>query len=196
MVSDKFKVTGLFYERRGRKFRKYLDIKRLGSRKRKPGLMVVMMNPGSSCPLDGNDNSQTPTPTRPDNTQLQIMRVMDQASLDYARVLNLSDLRTPDSTALYSFVKSRAANELDHCIFSHSRRAELNRLFVGRVPVVFGWGVNPALLPLAKQAVEALAIDRPLGLLKPGSRYAYYHPLPRVYAKQLEWVQKIRDQLA
>lgn len=193
-MSIKFEVTGLFYEFNGYKLRKYLDIKRVGFASNNPDLMVVMMNPGSSFPLDGIDNNSEPSEAQPDTTQQQIMKVMDAASFDYARILNLSDLRTPDSSELYRFVKSDESNSVDHSIFSSNRKTELNQLFIKDIPVIFGWGVNQALIPLAKQAIDTLCISNPLGILKPKTKYSYYHPLPRIYAKQLEWVQHVTSQ--
>lgn len=191
----KFQVSGLFYEANGYKLRKYLDIKKLGSSKSEPELMVVMMNPGSSYPLDGIENNTSPSEADPDNTQQQIMKVMSNASIEYARILNLSDLRTPDSNSLYKFLMSAEAMSVEHSIFSSTRRSELQNLFTKNVPVIFGWGVNPVLVPLAKQAIESLSIQSPLGLLKPNSKYSYYHPLPRVHSQQLAWVQQITSQL-
>ena len=189
-----FEVTGLYYEKYGYKLRKFLNIRRKDSDQHIPDLMVVMMNPGSSYPLDGVDNSTIPTPAEPDTTQQQIMKVMDGASFDYARVLNLSDLRTPDSSELYRFLKSDESASVDHSIFSTNRKMELSQLFIQNVPVIYGWGVNQALIPLATQAIESLGINSPLGMLKPNTRYSYYHPLPRIYHKQLEWVQHVTDQ--
>lgn len=193
-MSTKFEVAGLFYEASGYKLRKYLDIKRVGTAQKKPDLLVVMMNPGSSFPLDGIDNNSVPSKAKPDTTQQQIMKVMDAASFDYARILNLSDIRTPNSSELYRFVKSDESSSVDHSIFSPSRKAELNQLFIRDIPVIFGWGVNKALIPLAKQAIDALSISDPLGKLKPNTKYSYYHPLPRIYEKQLEWVRHVTSQ--
>lgn len=193
-MSTKFGVTGLFYESNGYKLRKYLDIKRVGVAPNKPDLMVVMMNPGSSFPLDGMDNNSEPSEAQPDATQQQIMKVMNAASFDYARILNLSDLRTKDSSVLYRFVKSDESKSVDHSIFSQHRKAELNQLFIKNIPVIFGWGVNQDLIPLAKQAINILCISNPIGMLKPKTKYSYYHPLPRIYAKQLEWVQHVTSQ--
>ncbi|GLX62609.1 hypothetical protein KMU_06490 [Proteus vulgaris] len=190
-MSAKFEVTGLFYESNGFKLRKYLNIKRANITLDKPDLMVVMMNPGSSYPLDGIDNNFFQSEAQPDTTQQQIMRVMDTVGFDYARILNLSDLRTPDSGQLYRFLKSDECSLVDHSIFSPNRQSELEQLFVRGVPVIFGWGVNKALVPLAKLAIEALCISNPLGILKPNTSYSYYHPLPKIYAKQLEWVKHV-----
>ena len=172
-MSANFEVTGLFYEVSGYKLRMYLDIKRVGVKKNAPDLMVVMMNPGSSYPLDGVDNNSIPSETEPDTTQQQIMKVMDSASFDYARILNLSDLRTPDSKELYVFINSEESGSVEHSIFSEKRKVDLNRLFIKGVPVIYGWGVNSALVPLAKLAIETLNINSPLGMLKPGTEYSF-----------------------
>jgi hypothetical protein len=193
-LSNKFEVTGLFYTSEGYKLRKYLDIKRVSAVLNKPDLMVVMMNPGSSFPLDGIDNNSEPSKAYPDTTQYQIMKVMDLASFEYARILNLSDLRTPDSSELYRFVNSTESNAIDHSIFSPNRKTELDQLFTKKVPVIFGWGVNQALVPLAKQAIHSLRISNPLGMLKQNTKYSYYHPLPKIYAKQIEWIQFVTSQ--
>lgn len=195
MIKSKFEVTGLFYLNKGYPCRKFLDIKRQESTHESPDLIVVMMNPGSSFPLDGIDNSSTPSAAEPDKTQEQIMRLMDNASLNYARVLNLSDLRTPKSSDLLKFLKSNKSKDVDHSIFSASRKTDLDLLFVPNVPVVFGWGVDEALAPLAKQAITTLRVEKPLGKFKTGTEYSYYHPLPRTLLAQQEWVQLVSDQL-
>ena len=193
-MNTEFDVTGLFYKTNGYKFRKYLDIRRTDIVHNIPDLMVVMMNPGSSYPLDGIDDNSIPSNAVPDTTQQQIMKVMDGASFDYARILNLSDLRAPDSNELYRFVNSDESKSVDHSIFSTNRKSELNQLFIRNVPVIFGWGVNPALIPLAELAMTSLCIDNPLGMLKPNTKYSYYHPLPRIYEKQIEWVRQVTNQ--
>ncbi len=194
-LSPEFQVRGLFYEVQGYRMRKYLDIQRTGSSRQAPQLMVVMMNPGSSCPLDGRHNGRRARVAQADTTQRQIMRVMRATGLDCARVLNLSDLRTPDSGQLYAFLRSAQARQVDHSLFSRTRKRELKRLFTRDVPVVYAWGVHKALLPLAQRAMEALDIAEPAGLLKPGTRYSFYHPLPRSARKQREWVEAVAAQL-
>lgn len=169
---------------------------RVGVKLNDPDLMVVMMNPGSSYPLNGRNNNSVPSEAEPDTTQQQIMKVMNAVELNYARILNLSDLRTPRSRELYSFLKSDKSSEVEHSIFSPNRKSELEQLVANGAPVIFGWGVNQALVPLAKQAIEALRVSNPLGILKPNTRYSYYHPLPRIYAKQLEWVQHVTGQIS
>jgi hypothetical protein len=193
-MTMEFGVTGLFYMIGDIKFRKYLDIKRTSRAKRIPDLMVVMMNPGSSRPIDGNDKNSIPSEAFPDATQKQIMRVMNSASFDFARVINLSDLRTPNSDELYRFISSEQSKSIDHSIFSNRRKADLNKLFVKNIPVIFGWGVDSSLIPLAKLAVESLSISNPLGMLKPDTQYSYYHPLQRTSSKRDEWMNCVTKQ--
>ena len=193
-MRKEFNITGLFYERAGYKLRKYLDIKKRGSKRVKPDLMVVMMNPGSSKPLNGIDNSLVPAEAVPDNTQDQIIKVMNNLSFEYARVLNLSDLRTPQSNELFNFLKSADSLKVDHSIFSDSRKNELKKLFIKDVPVIYAWGVDRKLSKLAKKAIASLSVEKPLGMVKENSDFAFYHPLPRIYKDQIKWVEYISKQ--
>lgn len=92
-MKNDFKITGLFYELNDFKFRKYLNIVRKNSNTENPDLMIVMMNPGSSRPLKEENYLNTESEAIPDRTQDQIMRLMNNCSFNYARILNLSDLR-------------------------------------------------------------------------------------------------------
>jgi len=195
-MRDEFIIKGLFYELAGYKCRKYLDIRRKGTVIASdsiniPDLMIVMMNPGSSYPIDEIDNNTIESEAIPDKTQDQIMRIMNDSNFNYARVLNLSDLRTPKSEVLYKFLKSKQSSLITHSIFDSKRKDELDKLFVKNVPVIFGWGVNKSLTYLAKQAIESINCDNPIGLKKHDSDVAYYHPLPRVYNDQIKWVNTI-----
>ena len=194
-MRDKFYIQGLFYKIDNYKCRMHLDIKNKDSMLTKPDLMVVMMNPGSSYPLDGNDDNDSVSEAVPDNTQDQIMKVMENCGYLYARVLNLSDLRTPNSNELYQFIKAKDSKNIRHSIFCDERQDDFDYLYVNNVPVIYGWGVNKALTDLAKMAVNRINHPNPVGLKKGGSNYSYYHPLPRGHKKQIEWVNKITDML-
>jgi hypothetical protein len=195
-MKDKFVISGLFYKIGNYKLRKYLDIKHQSSSLTQPDLMVVMMNPGSSYPLDGIDNNDSPTEAKPDKTQNQIMKVMCISSFEYARVLNLSDLRTPSSNELYAFIESEESKDIPHSIFGRDREGDFSSLFVNNVPVIFSWGVSPILADLAKQAIKSVNHPNPIGLRKIQNQYAYYHPLQRTNRKQVEWVNEITNMLA
>lgn len=190
-----FTISGFYYEVQGIKFRKYLDIKTVNSGCKIPDLMVVMMNPGSSKPLDAIDNNTKESLAIPDNTQSQIMKVMLNCNLQYARVLNLSDLREANSSKFYSKLKELEHKGISHSIFDKDRQDDFNQLWVNNVPVIFGWGVSVNLIPLALKAMVACKASNPFGILKANTDWAFYHPLPPIHNKQLEWVTAVSKQL-
>ena len=194
MQSDSYYFRGKFYELRGHFFRSYLDISSLKSTLSEPDLMVVMMNPGSSYPLDTIAGDSCVS-THPDNTQRQIVKVMENCGFTHARVLNLSDFRTPKSDDFFKFITSVEASKITHSIFFEERQFELESLFRNQVPVIYAWGVDLRLVPLARKVIKILKVSRPTGLLKKGSTCSYYHPLPRNSHRQKDWVNKISAQL-
>ena len=190
-MNKKFEIFGHFYELSGLKCRRFLDIKRDGVNSSQPDIMVVMMNPGSSYPLDGIDNNHVASKAHPDPTQDQIMTVMNNTGFNFARVLNLSDARQSSSNEFYKFIKSNIAGSIAHSVFHESRAVEFSALFCHNVPVIYGWGVNANLEMLARMAMNRISAKNPIGIKKTGFDWAYYHPLPRIHTKQLEWVSDV-----
>ncbi|WP_165732387.1 DUF1643 domain-containing protein [Polaribacter sp. 20A6] len=194
-MKKQFKITGFYYTEQEFKFRKYLDIKNIGSSLTTPDLMVIMMNPGGSKPIDGVDNGCIDTLAVPDRTQDQIMQVMLNCGFGFARVLNLSDLREPKSSTFYKQIPELDSKGIPHSIFDENRQFDFDQLWVKNVPVIYGWGVNYHLKPLALKAIAASSGSNTYGILKLGKESAYYHPLPRTSGKQLEWVKELTVQL-
>ncbi|MBN2894096.1 MAG: DUF1643 domain-containing protein [Bacteroidales bacterium] len=193
---DYFDITGFFYNIKEYSFRSYLNIKRKDSEKNQPDLMVIMMNPGSSRQNKGFENIlEKEVPTIPDNTQDQIMRVMDNANLDYARILNLSDLRETKSKILYEKIEILKDTEIVHSVFDNRRNYDFEKLFIKGKPVICAWGVNENLSELANLAIEKIKGEKIIGIKKESVENAYYHPLPQNYNKQKEWVEEISKQL-
>ncbi len=190
-MNSEFEVNGLFYDNQGELCRKYLDIKRCNSNTDTPDLMVVMMNPGSSKPEDGIDMNTVVSKAIPDPTQKQIMKVMNgcNSKYNYSRIINLSDLRESNSTEFYK--KLENLQNIPHSIFSDERIDDFNTLFIKDVPVIFAWGVNKKLEPLAKIAIQCIGASNPYGILKKGTDWAYYHPLPRNLDDQRKWCNDI-----
>ena len=194
-MKTQFHITGLFYEIKGYKFRKYLNIKKLITSKQNPDLMVVMMNPGGSKPLDGIDNNTVESEAIPDRTQDQIMRVMLACKLEYARVLNLSDVREPKSNKLFPKLLEMHKEGIPNSIFGPKRKDDFESLFIKGVPIIYAWGVDKKLQDLAEMAIKTIDVANPIGMAKDCLEWAYYHPLPQVYKKQIEWVDEITEQI-
>jgi len=155
-------------------------------------MMVVMMNPGSSRPLDGDDDGQILTKAKPDNTQYQIIKILQLCGYSFARVLNLSDIREPKSKKFFELIQT---TDSSHSIFDDSRVDDFAELFVRDLPVIFAWGVDKKLQLLADMAIEKIQAAKPIGILKEGTQSAYYHPLPQNYGRQKQWVKDIYDKL-
>ncbi len=194
-MRNQFYISGLYYEIGEFKFRKYLNIKLKNSIKQRPDLMIIMMNPGASRPLDAIDNNNLESEAIPDRTQDQIMKVMTACKLEYARVLNLTDIRDPKSNQMLLKLTELDQQGIPHSLFDSRRRNEFDALFIKNVPVILAWGVNKKLQKLAEKAIEIISVDNTVGLNKVGTSWAYYHPLPQNFQKQLEWVDKIIEAL-
>jgi hypothetical protein len=176
-----------------------------------PDIVVAMMNPGSSRPLDdGYQPIQIDqvtdiarhrewVPAQPDTTQYQIMRVMASRGWHHARIINLSDLREPKSgrfleTVEYLDTVSRGGG---HSIFDPRRRGDLQYLMgtTGRVPVVLGWGRDPGLSTLAKQALEALEGWSVAGVPADEEGRLFAHPSPMLQRHKDAWLMAIDEVL-
>jgi hypothetical protein len=206
-MPDQFNYTGYFYTVEGYRLRSYLNIRKqrgwlgrslLRVKSRigidSPDLMVVLMNPGASVPLEGGDDGRAECAAKPDLTQKQIARVMSHCGFSYARILNLSDLRYPESVDFLSELKPLDSKGIAHSIFDPARAEEFAELFVQSVPVILGWGVDERLRPLARRALEKIKSPVKVGQKKGGNDWAYYHPRQRGKDPQI-WIDEILQQL-
>ena len=168
---------------------------------REPDLLVIMMNPGASKPLQALWDADNPgglVPAQPDRTQYQIMRLLRAAQTSglpwhHARVFNLSDLRTPKSAEMLAKLDLYGSHDR-HSLFSVSRQAECARWFASHAtPVLCGWGLNPALSDLAACALWAVDGHPVLGLSKDGLRFR--HPLPQTRNLQQQWLLEMAEQI-
>lgn len=208
-LKSRFQVTGHFYflripESDSVKCRDILEIRSTGlDQDELADAVFVMMNPGSSRPVNDNDqiyihdaaSSPAPdlVPTVPDTTQYQLMRVMHYMDWNAVRVINLSDLINSKSRCfvkMFNNLEAKFGISL-HSIFSEERSNQL-RSFLRRkqgAPIVCAWGVSDALSLLTSRAVAALAPDSDvIGLSKNGHRTKYFHPLPTTQTRKEEWV--------
>ncbi len=191
----KFKVTGIFYNQKGYKFRKVLNIRRKDTNLSKPELLVVMMNPGNSRPVDDSFNENKEVLALPDKTQYRIMEVMLNCGIDYARILNLSDIRETKSSKLLDLLSELDSKNINHSIFDESRKTDFDNYYEDGIKTIFAWGVDDRLNPLAVAAIKRIGLKNSFGINKKGKEFAFYHPLPQNYIKQKEWVELITKQL-
>jgi hypothetical protein len=198
---EQFAVWGRYTEADldGRRFalRSHLEIVEHGldpvsARKAPADLVAVMMNPGGSHPLADPDADGW-SPAQPDRTQHQLMRLARAVSglgrpIRHIRVINLSDLRAPQSAQLFAWLAELRDGR--HSLFDTSRMAQLRRaLGPHETPVLRAWGLSPALSALAQRALAATAAHPCLGLAAGAS--GYRHPLPQRADLQRQWLAEV-----
>lgn len=206
-----FTVYGHFYNLKISdkvfKCRSVLDIKRKGTgiKKNIPDIVVIMMNPGSSKPLDKNYipetyslsayrkiKSKEAVPTRPDNAQYQIMRLMVFNDWNYVRVLNLSDLRNGNSGNFQTdFLNAKNLDNSDpHCITNEKRRVELlDSLRSKSNKIIAAWGS----IDLLKESAEIILKQNKkiIGIVN-GCLPNFSHASPMMQVKKEEWLKGIQ----
>lgn len=208
----KYNVSGHFYslqvlETEVLKCRSVLEITSNSAEgKLMADAVFVMMNPGSSRPVVEKDQavisdviSQLSTklvPTVPDTTQYQVMRIMHYKGWQHVRVINLSDLRDPNSGSFsqrYVQLERESGSTL-HSIFSPQRSAELKHHLSRKPlgPIVCAWGVSDNLNPLIERASAILSLESAVtGFMKPGHSGKYFHPLPSMQIQKEQWVAQM-----
>ena len=162
-----------------------------------PSIVVVMMNPGASHRVDGNDGHERQpasigaqaalAPTRPDDTQLAVADVMQRKAIRRARILNLSDVCETDSETFLADLRHDRLPDGDS-VFALERGPELQtRLTAANSIVIVAWGKN---YRLRKRASHALASIEAAGLHPLGWPDPFFiHPGRR----QRQWPQWIVD---
>lgn len=194
---EKFEVKGLYrYDKVKKiKLREVLEIKKKFDCSDSVDLMVVMMNPGSSEPEKGDYNGVM-TFAKPDNTQFQIMKVMDGCNFKYARIVNLSNLIESKSSCFYKWINK---NTEKYSIFdkdSDLYKPEFHKELVKGVPYILAWGVNYSLRFLANSALTMLKDENKYFIPKKGGKeFQFFHPYQRYQANRDVWVAEIIKQI-
>jgi len=213
-LKQEFDVYGHFYNLKLSdtvlKCRSLLEIKRKGLSESNgmPDTIVIMMNPGSSIPLDkeytpktfskteyNNLKEKEIIPTRPDNAQYQIMRLMQLNNWNFVRVLNLSDLRNGNSGNFQiDFNSAKALDDSNpHCITSINRRKELLASLKSKSnSIIVAWG---SLTILKNSAEEILKMDNKIiGIVNRELPYFRY-PSPYLKTQKLDWLLEMQSML-
>jgi hypothetical protein len=166
----------------------------------KPCAVVVMMNPGSSRPLDSDYKIPTfnlenfcaklskkiLVPTRPDNAQYQIMRLMLLNNWKHVRVLNLSDLRNGNSGEFSKEYKKAAVISKTpvHSLLAPQRKNELLNYCADSKLIIAAWGSNSVLKDIAQTFLKEIPTVVGLQLEVPWFRY----PSPYKKDQKIDWL--------
>ena len=178
-----------------------------GAARNLPDAVVIMMNPGSSRPIEDGDTDSLltlPLPagfqkplvlTQPDNTQYQIMRIMVSKGWTHVRVLNISDLRDPKSPSFIARTQKLASlpGGDRHSLFSEARSVERADMLLRKpgAPFIIGWGQDAGLIPLAKQCLNRIAGEKIITVPAGNDPVLTAHPSPMLQKKKEEWLDTI-----
>ena len=172
-----------------------------------PCAVIVMMNPGSSKPADSSyipkkySISQITSeswvkemiPTKPDNAQYQIMRLMLLKRWKHVRILNLSDLRNGNSGNFS--IEFQKSLELDssapHSLIHKKRRAELLNYCSESQTVIAAWGSTEVLRNFAEDFLRLFPNVEGIPLGAPWYRY----PSPYRKDQKLDWLKAVNEEL-
>lgn len=193
-LNELFEVSGDFYSIPGNpadhECRRFLRIRRKQLRLETESAvdaMFIMMNPGGSKPVSDIDlvRGQGLVPAKPDDTQFQIMRLMNVMTWNTVEVINLSDYRATKSKSFFSVYSSLPP---EHSIFHPSRVDELKAVLRPRLTIA-AWGLSSDLDPLAKAAIKSVtATGKKLIGLQGNHPTGYLHPQPFSTPKQEKWI--------
>ena len=210
-LKKKFSVFGHFYKLKiGQTLfdcRSVLEIAPIGSSVSnisKPCAVVVMMNPGSSTPVERNyiEDELLPSdisssswdkkliPANPDPAQYQIMRLMLLEGWNHVRILNLSDLRNPASSSFADdFCRAKNLDASNpHCMTDPRRRSELLNYCVDAPFIVAGWGREKVLYESAGNFLNAVGSISGIDVGYPN----YYYPSPSFQKYKMHWLENIQ----
>ena len=177
---------------------------------RRPSALVVMMNPGSSRPVQDtyrpvtvNSVSDIPVtrelvPAVPDTTQYQVLKIAMAMNWRHVRILNISDLRESKSTLF--FEKDLALRNHEdgdfHTLWSDNRTQERQALLGNNdIPILVGWRQSSCVLPLAKLCWSQISDRNPIGVRSSYTDPVFFHPSPMLQEKKNEWLIDVLNQL-
>lgn len=177
-----------------------------------PDAVVIMMNPGSSRPIEDGDTDSLlsmPLPknfkkplvlTQPDNTQYQLMRIAASKGWIHVRILNISDIRDPKSPNFIA--RTKALDGIPggeaHSLFSKVRKTEREQMLKRKpsAPFILGWGQDAGLIPLAKQCLDCIQGEKIVTVPAGSDPALTAHPSPMLQAKKEAWLENILSALS
>ncbi len=172
-----------------------------------PDAVVIMMNPGSSRPIEAGDTDRLltmPLPanfkkplalTQPDNTQYQLMRIMVSKQWKHIRILKISDIRDPKSPSFIARTKTlnSIAGGERHSLFSEARYLERASMLKRKpgAPFILGWGQDVGLIPLAEQCLNCIKGEKVVTVPAESQPILTAHPSPMMQDKKEAWLDDI-----
>ena len=212
-LKQKYQVFGHFYDLTicdtTLNCRNTLEIRRNKTLEEIPDIIVIMMNPGSSKPLDEKhvvknyrfegylkEKNFTLIPTKPDSAQYQIMRLMELNNWNFVRILNLSDLRNGNSSNFKKEFKKALDSDTSspHCITHPKRKQELKNALISKTnKIIAAWG---EIKELENSAKEILSLDFEIIGVPRENPIFFQYASPYYKEPKIKWLVEIQKLLS
>ncbi|TAA72739.1 DUF1643 domain-containing protein [Planococcus salinarum] len=209
VLEEIFSVEAAFYKlRTGERThlcRSLAAIRRRGTHGDGVDALFVLLNPGKCLPVDGEDSIPMLTgeadklpllAAAPDNTMLQLMRLMERMNWNGIEVINLTDIRTGKFADYHEGQKYMERYwDSRHTIFSIDRYPELLDIVERADSVIAGWGTKAAIRNAAEEAHIILSELAPVNGVAYENHPLYYHPFPWLQTKCIKWLDHMEKAL-
>lgn len=184
--------------------RREARITRIGQKKEEIDAVVVMINPGS-CQPTGAVTSSSGTEAKlltakPDQTQYQLMNLMERKAWDVLVIVNLSDICEGNMSNFSSIERKFREANIPHSIFQDENERDCQSLLTAAKHVIFAWGESSTAKRLSEQ----------FGLFKRGKATIGYshakawihpeknfprHPKPATSVNKIMWLNTMETLL-
>lgn len=199
-LKKEFSIWAHFYmsEAGGKEYlmRSEANIFRKGKEAKQTDAIIVMVNPGSCSAVNRptkfeaypkNPKDKKFVESRPDQTQYQLMNLMERMKWDCLKIYNISDLVTGNYKEFKKYFKELEENGYhSNSIFSKERIEEF-KITQERTTLIYAWGGDN----IIKKYTDPIEKEfQHTGVRHPEKGY-YLHPKPAKYVDRKEWLDRI-----
>lgn len=184
--------------------RREAKIVRIGHEQEEIDAVVVMINPGS-CKPTGEVTSQSAKDAvlmiaKPDQTQYQLMNLMERKAWNVLVIVNLSDICEGNMSKFRNIESKFQQVNLPHSVFQDENAKDCQSLLSSAKNVIFAWG----------ESTTAKRLSEQFGLFKNGSATIDYshikawihsergfprHPKPATSVNKVIWLETMETLL-
>lgn len=180
--------------------RREARIVRKGKDQAKVDAVIVMVNPGSCTPacelVDSDKENEKLLPATPDQTQYQLMNLMDRLNWDVLKIVNLSDICEGNLDEFHAIERKFNSIGQPHSIFQAKNESERIKLLSNDEHLIFAWGGGATAKRLAKE-FGLFDKNKPLKsyektkMVLHSTKFYPLHPRQALKVNKIKWLNDI-----